>query len=243
MIRDMLRKIAAACATATWLLAVSCAPADAPAPARAATADTTSAPADSAGIILFLGTSLTAGYGIGAEYAYPALIQQKLDSLNYPMRVINAGLSGETSAGGLRRIDWSLQQPIEVLVLELGANDGLRGLPVASLRRNLSEIIERTQKRYPDAAIIIAGMEAPPNLGGPYTTEFRNVFREVADKYDATLLPFLLEGVAAVPDLNQEDGIHPNVEGQQRVAANVWQVLQPVIQRQLARSREPAATR
>jgi acyl-CoA thioesterase-1 len=239
----MLRKIATACATATWLLAVSCAPADAPAPARAATADTTSAPADSAGIILFLGTSLTAGYGIGADYAYPALIQQKLDSLDYPMRVINAGLSGETSAGGLRRIDWSLQQPIEVLVLELGANDGLRGLPVASLRRNLSEIIERTQKRYPDAAIIIAGMEAPPNLGGPYTTEFRNVFREVADKYDATLLPFLLEGVAAVPDLNQEDGIHPNVEGQQRVAANVWQVLQPVIQRQLARSREPAATR
>ena len=159
------------------------------------------------------------------------------------MRVINAGLSGETSAGGVRRIDWSLQQPIEVLVLELGANDGLRGLPVASLRRNLSEIIERTQKRYPDAAIIIAGMEAPPNLGGPYTTEFRNVFREVADKYDATLLPFLLEGVAADPDLNQEDGIHPNIEGQQRVAANVWQVLQPVIQRKLARSREPAATR
>ena len=205
--------------------------------------DTTPAEKDSAGIILFLVTSLTAGYGIGAEYAYPAIIQQKLDSLGYPLRVINAGLSGETSAGGLRRIDWSLQQPIEVLVLELGANDGLRGLPVSALRDNLREIIERTRKRYPDAGIVIAGMEAPPNLGGPYTTEFRNVFREVADEYDAALIPFLLQGVAAVPDLNQEDGIHPNIEGQRRVAANVWEVLHPVIRRTLARSQAPAATR
>jgi acyl-CoA thioesterase-1 len=156
---------------------------------------------------------------------------------------VNAGISGETSAGGLRRIDWSLQQPIEVLVLELGANDGLRGLPVAALRDNLEEIIDRTRKRYPDAAIVIAGMEAPPNLGGPYTTEFRNVFKDVAQEYDAALIPFLLKDVAADPALNQDDGIHPNIEGQQRVAANVWRVLQPVIQRQLARSRVPAATR
>jgi acyl-CoA thioesterase-1 len=236
MINDMLRKIAVACVAATL---AGCVPGDAP-ETRASVADTASTVKDSAGIVLFLGTSLTAGYGIGAEYAYPALIQQKLDSLDYPLRVVNAGLSGETSAGGLRRIDWSLQQPIEVLVLELGANDGLRGLPVASLRNNLSEIIERTRKRYPDAAIILAGMEAPPNLGGPYTTEFRNVFRDVAQKYDAKLIPFLLDGVAGVPELNQDDGIHPSIEGQQRVAANVWRVLQPVIRQQLARSLAPA---
>lgn len=243
MIKDMLRKIAGPCLAATLLAQPGCAPSDAPVDARASVADTTSPPKDSAGIILFLGTSLTAGYGIGAEYAYPALIQQKLDSLGYPLRVVNAGISGETSAGGLRRIDWSLQQPIEVLVLELGANDGLRGLPVAALRDNLEEIIDRTRKRYPDAAIVIAGMEAPPNLGGPYTTEFRNVFKDVAQEYDAALIPFLLKDVAADPALNQDDGIHPNIEGQQRVAANVWRVLQPVIQRQLARSRVPAATR
>ena len=224
-------------------MAMACAPADAPVDARANAVDTTTATADSTGIILFLGTSLTAGYGIGAEFAYPALIQQKLDSLDYPLRVVNAGLSGETSAGGLRRIDWSLQQPIAVLVLELGANDGLRGLPISSLRSNLREIIERTRNRYPDAAIVIAGMEAPPNLGGPYTTEFRNVFRDIAEEFDAALIPFLLEGVAAVPELNQDDGIHPNVEGQQRVAANVWKVLHLVIQQQLANSPAPAATR
>ena len=243
MIKDMLRKIAGASGAATLITTLACAPADPAIGTRASVADTASAEKDSAGIILFLGTSLTAGYGIGAEYAYPAIIQQKLDSLGYSLRVINAGLSGETSAGGLRRIDWSLQQPIEVLVLELGANDGLRGLPVSALRDNLREIIERTRKRYPEAGIVIAGMEAPPNLGGPYTTEFRNVFREVADEYDAALIPFLLQGVAAVPDLNQEDGIHPNIAGQQRVAANVWQVLHPVIRRTLARSQEPAATR
>ncbi len=239
----MLRKIAGACAAATLVTASACAPADAPVDARAHVADTTTTTADSTGIILFLGTSLTAGYGIGAEFAYPALIQQKLDSLDYPLRVVNAGLSGETSAGGLRRIDWSLQQPIEVLVLELGANDGLRGLPISSLRRNLREIIQRTRKRYPDAGIVIAGMEAPPNLGGPYTTEFRNVFGDIAEEFDADLIPFLLEGIAAVPELNQDDGIHPNIEGQRRVAANVWKVLHPAIQRQLANSPVPAATR
>ena len=184
---------------------------------------------DTTGVVLFLGTSLTAGYGIGAEHAYPALIQQKLDAAGYRLRVVNAGISGETSAGGLRRIDWSLQQPVRVLVLELGANDGLRGLSISSLRENLSEIIERTRKRYPDAAIVIAGMEAPPNLGSAYTNEFRDVFRDLADEYDAALVPFLLEGVAAVPELNQDDGIHPNAEGQKRIAENVWKVLRPVI--------------
>ncbi len=194
------------------------------------------------GVVLFLGTSLTAGYGVGTAQAFPALIQQKIDSAGYELRVVNAGLSGETSAGGLRRLDWSLQQPVRILVLELGANDGLRGLAVSELRNNLQTIIERTRERYPDAAIVIAGMEAPPNLGRTYTTQFRSTFRDLAREYDAALIPFLLDGVAAVPGLNQEDGIHPTAEGQQRVAENVWRVLEPVIQKQLARQQAPAAT-
>ena len=191
-------------------------------------------------MVLFLGTSLTAGYGVGADHAFPAIIQQKLDSAGYRLRVVNAGISGETSAGGLRRIDWSLQQRVRVLVLELGTNDGLRGLSIAAMRDNLGAIIERTLERYPDAAIVIAGMQAPPNLGSAYTTEFRGVFRELARKHDAALITFLLDGVAAVPELNQDDGMHPNVAGQQRVAENVWKVLLPVIQRQRARSPAPA---
>ena len=207
-------------------------------------ADTASQPEkkDTTGIILFLGTSLTAGYGIGAQYAYPALLQQKLDSAGYRLRVVNAGISGETSAGGLRRLDWSLQQPVKILVLELGANDGLRGLSVAAMRDNLTQIIERSRERYPDIEIVLAGMEAPPNLGATYTTEFRNTFRDLAAKYDAALIPFLLDGVAAVRELNQDDGIHPNATGQQRLALNVWGVLEPVIQR-VAPSPEPAATK
>ena len=238
-----MRKIAAACVCAT-LAATACAPGE-PAADTAARAPTDTAPRarDTTGVVLFLGTSLTAGYGIGAEYAYPALIREKLAAAGYPLRVVNAGLSGETSAGGLRRIDWSLQQPVEVLVLELGANDGLRGLPISSMRENLAAIIERTRDRYPNAAVVIAGMQAPPNLGGPYTSEFRDVFSELAQKYKATLIPFLLEGVAAVPELNQEDGIHPNIEGHKRIAETVWKVLQPVIQQQLAQSRGRAATR
>jgi acyl-CoA thioesterase-1 len=230
MIRDMTRKIALACACATLAALTACAPSE-PATDSTASSAVDSAPRarDTTGVVLFLGTSLTAGYGIGAEHAYPALIQQKLDAAGYRLRVVNAGISGETSAGGLRRIDWSLQQPVRVLVLELGANDGLRGLSISSLRENLSEIIERTRKRYPDAAIVIAGMEAPPNLGSAYTNEFRDVFRDLADEYDAALVPFLLEGVAAVPELNQDDGIHPNAEGQKRIAENVWKVLRPVI--------------
>jgi acyl-CoA thioesterase-1 len=219
----------------------ACQAADAPQPA-AATADTAATARDTTGVILFLGTSLTAGYGVGAEHAYPAIIQQKLDSAAYPMRVVNAGISGETSAGGLRRIDWSLQQPVRILVLELGANDGLRGLSIADMRANLEGIIEKTRARYPAAAIIIAGMEAPPNLGSVYTRDFRNTFRALAREYDAALVPFLLAGVAAVPQLNQEDGIHPTAAGQRRLAENVWEVLEPVIRSQLANSAAKAAT-
>ena len=241
-----MRKIATASLYATLAGAAACAP-DENAPVRDTNriaADTTSQPApkrDTTGVVLFLGTSLTAGYGIGAEHAYPALIQEKMDAAGYDLRVVNAGISGETSAGGLRRIDWSLQQPVRVLVLELGANDGLRGLSVAAMRSNLTAIIDRTLKRYPDAEIVIAGMEAPPNLGSGYTASFRNAFRDLASKYDAALIPFLLDGVAAVPELNQEDRIHPNVEGQKRVAENVWKILEPIIQR-AAHSPVKAAT-
>jgi acyl-CoA thioesterase-1 len=179
--------------------------------------------------VVFLGTSLTAGYGVGADAAFPAVIAQRIRADSLPFRVINAGISGETSAGGLRRIDWLLQNPVDVLVLELGANDGLRGLDADSMRSNLRAILERTRSKYPDAAIVIAGMEAPPNLGAAYTSRFRDVYTDIADEFDATLVPFLLAGVAGVPALNQEDGIHPNVEGHRRVADNVWPVLRTVL--------------
>lgn len=237
MINDMLRKIATASLCAT----LACAPAEPESANTTSTPDSAATP-DTRGVVLFLGTSLTAGYGLGAQYAFPAIIQQKIDSAGYPLRVVNAGLSGETSAGGLRRIDWTLQNPVEILVLELGANDGLRGLSVKAMRSNLEEIIKRTRARYPEAAIVIAGMEAPPNLGERYTSNFRAAYAELASTYDAALIPFLLDGVAALPDLNQEDGIHPNAAGQRRVAENVWKVLSGVISQRLERSRAPAAT-
>lgn len=179
--------------------------------------------------ILFLGTSLTAGYGVGAENSFPALIQHKVDSAGLPFRVVNAGLSGETSAGGLRRLDWSLQPPVDVLVLELGANDGLRGLQVPQMRANLDSIMSKTRARYPAVKIVIAGMEAPPNLGRAYTTAFRNTYAELARKYNAVLIPFLLDGVAGRSQFNQLDGIHPNAEGHRIVADHVWHTLEPVL--------------
>lgn len=206
----------------------------APAPAPAAQRD-------ERGVILFLGTSLTAGYGVGAEHSFPALIQQKLDSAHYPFRIINAGLSGETSAGGLRRLDWSLQQPVDVLVLELGANDGLRGLPVDQLRANLDTIITQTQQKYPNADVLLTGMEAPPNLGPAYTNSFRKTYRELARTHHATLIAFLLDRVATHPELNQEDGIHPNIAGHKLVADNVWQALQPILRKRIRSGRAPAA--
>ena len=179
--------------------------------------------------ILFFGTSLTAGLGLDPDEAYPAVIQRKLDSAGLAYRAVNAGVSGETSAAGLRRIDWLLQQPVAVLVLELGANDALRGQDLAAARENLQAIIDRTKARYPDVRLVVAGMQAPPNLGSRYTREFRELFTELARFNDAALIPFLLEGVAAVPELNQADGIHPNADGARRLADNVWQVLEPVL--------------
>jgi len=182
--------------------------------------------------IVFLGTSLTAGYGLNdPDSAFPARIQTLIDQSDLEFRVVNAGVSGDTSAGGLARLEWVLRTPVRVLVLELGANDGLRGLDVDALAKNLTAIIERTQARYPDAAIVIAGMQAPPNLGPRYTDQFRSVYAGLADRFGATLIPFLLEGVAADPALNQADGIHPTSAGHREVAKLVWRALEPVLMR------------
>jgi acyl-CoA thioesterase-1 len=185
--------------------------------------------------IVFLGTSLTAGLGLPSDQAFPALIQDTLEALGIDFRVVNRGVNGETSAGGLRRIDWLLRQPIGVLVLELGANDGLRGLDVAVLRSNLQAIIDKTKRAYPAARIVILGMEAPPNLGRDYTAAFQRVFPEVATANDAVLVPFLLDSVAGFAELNQPDGIHPTARGHRILARNVWRVLEGVV---LAVSRE-----
>jgi acyl-CoA thioesterase-1 len=180
--------------------------------------------------IVFLGTSLTAGYGVGEDQAFPAVIQERIDSAGLPFQVVNAGISGETSAGGLARIDWVLRGPVDVLVLELGANDGLRGLPVDRMRANLDSILVRTRRAYPAAAIVIAGMEAPPNLGDTYTAEFRRTFSDLATLRDAALVPFLLEDVGGVRSLNQDDGIHPTAGGHRMLADNVWVVLAPLLE-------------
>ncbi|WP_081212137.1 arylesterase [Salegentibacter sediminis] len=177
--------------------------------------------------ILFFGTSLTAGLGLEPAQAYPAVIQRKLDSLQLDYDVVNAGLSGETTASGKNRLNWVLNQKVDVFVLELGANDGLRGVPLEETRKNLREIIEEVRKKNPDTRIILAGMQIPPNMGAEYTTEFRNIFPELAKEYDLELIPFLLEDVAGIPGLNQQDGIHPTAEGQKIIAENVWEVLEP----------------
>ena len=185
--------------------------------------------ADGRRVVLFLGTSLTAGLGLDPEDAYPALIQRRADSAGLRVRVENAGLSGETSAGALRRVDWLLRGPVDVFVLETGANDGLRGLDVDSTRRNIERIVAKVRSTRPTARIFLVQMEAPPNLGTKYTDAFRAMFPTVARESGATLLPFLLEGVAGVASLNQPDGIHPNEQGARRVADNVWRGLAPAL--------------
>ena len=183
-----------------------------------------------AGTILVLGTSLTAGLGLDPSEAYPAVLARRIDSAGLSYQVVNAGESGQTSAGALQRIDWLLRQPVDVFVLETGANDGLRGLSVAAMRANIESILEKVRAAYPDARLVVAGMEAPPNLGPRYTSEFREVFPEVARRAGAALVPFLLEGVAGIDSLNQGDGIHPNAAGARAVADNVWAVLLPLLQ-------------
>jgi acyl-CoA thioesterase I len=180
--------------------------------------------------ILFVGTSLTAGYGIDPQQAYPALIQRRLDSLGLSYDAINAGVSGETSAGALHRMDWLLRQPVDVFVLETGANDGLRGLPVDSLRANIQRILDDVRRTHPSAKILLIGMEAPPNMGRPYVTGFRSVYSDLARHNQVTLLPFLLKGVAGIDSLNQSDMIHPNPRGAALVAETVWGALHGLLQ-------------
>lgn len=179
--------------------------------------------------IVFYGNSLTAGYGLSPAEAFPAMIQNKIDSLGLPYQVVNAGVSGETSSGGKTRIDWILQQPVDIFVLELGANDGLRGIPLSETKKNLQEIIDKVKAKYPDAKLVFAGMQIPPSMGQTYTTEFKNIYTELAEKNLMTLIPFLLEGVGGEPELNQQDGIHPNKEGSRIVAENVWQKLEKLL--------------
>jgi acyl-CoA thioesterase-1 len=180
--------------------------------------------------ILFFGNSLTAGYGLEPDQAFPALIQQRIDSLDLPYKVINAGVSGETTAGGKGRIDWLLKQRIDVFVLELGANDGLRGIKTEETYNNLKTIIEKVRGKYPEVKVVLAGMQIPPSMGQNYSQQFREVFTRLADEENVTLIPFLLEDVAGNPELNQGDGIHPTIEGQRIVANNVWEVLEHVLQ-------------
>ena len=180
--------------------------------------------------ILFFGDSLTAGFGLeDSNDAYPAVIQTIIDSLSLNYVVVNSGVSGETTAGGLGRINWVLNQNVDVFVLELGANDGLRGISLAETRENLQAIINRVRTKYPEISIVLAGMQLPPNLGQDYTKEFKSIFEELAKKNDLEIIPFLLKDVAGIPELNQKDGIHPNVEGQKIVANNVWVVLETLL--------------
>src|SRR6478609_5543006 len=176
--------------------------------------------------ILFFGNSLTAGYGVDPSQAFPALIQQKIDSARLPYKVINGGVSGETTAGGNQRIDFVLkQQPVDVFVLELGANDGLRGIPLTETRKNLQSIVDKVKAKYPAAKLVLAGMQIPPNMGQPYASDFSNIYPELAKKNNMTLIPFLLARVGGEARLNQQDGIHPTAEGHQIVAENVWKEL------------------
>lgn len=180
--------------------------------------------------ILFFGDSLTAGYGLDdVNDAFPALIQTKIDSLSLDYIVINSGVSGETTAGGKSRISWVLNQKIDIFVLGLGANDGLRGVPLTETRGNLQAIIDAVLEKNPTTKIILAGMQLPPNMGQDYTSEFKTIFPDLAEKNQLHLIPFLLENVGGVPALNQADGIHPTVEGQKILAENVWAVLENVI--------------
>lgn len=209
------------------------------------TAPVASAPAaavsDARPRFVILGDSLTAGLGLDVADAYPSLLQRELDDAGIPLRVVNAGISGDTSAGGLSRLELALEGDVRLLLVALGGNDALRALPVAELRRNLSDIIEQAQQR--GIKVVLAGMEAPPNFGEDYTKAFRGVYRDLAAKYGITFIPFLLDGVAGVERLNQNDGIHPTAEGARKVADHVWPVLEPLARAAAAQPPTPAAVR
>ncbi|MEK7832322.1 MAG: arylesterase, partial [Acidobacteriota bacterium] len=193
-----------------------------PAPATISTS------ADDLPTIVAFGDSLTAGYGLSDEQSYTTLLQRKLDENGYRYRVINAGVSGDTSAGGARRIDWALESGnVKILILELGGNDGLRGLPVADMKNNLEQVIRRAQSA--GVTVVLAGMEAPPNFGADYTREFRQAFSDLAKEYKTPFIPFVLLGVGGDPRLNQPDGIHPNAAGEKVMTENVWRALEPLL--------------
>jgi acyl-CoA thioesterase-1 len=232
--------VAAVAAMATAVLAAACQPNG----TSAATGRTAGTPANAAGAsagsgaaaaaptrprVVFIGTSLTAGLGLDPDSAYPALVERKADSAGTPITAVNAGVSGETSAGALRRVDWVLADPADVIVVETGANDGLRGQSPDALRRNLEQIVGRARALHPRAKVAVVQMEAPPNFGQGYTRRFHDVYPAVARGTGAALFPFLLEGVAGEGRLNQPDGIHPNEEGARRVATTVWRALQPLV--------------
>ena len=186
-------------------------------------------------VILVVGTSLTAGLGLDPAEAYPAILQQKVDSAGLRYRVVNAGNSGETSAGALRRLEWLLRQPVAVLVLETGGNDGLRGLDPDSLRANIEAIVRLARRQAPPPAVLLLGMEAPPNLGADYAARFRGAYRDAARDLDVPLVPFVLQGVGGIDTLNQADGIHPTAAGQRILATTVWKALLPLLVRPAAR--------
>jgi acyl-CoA thioesterase-1 len=192
-------------------------------------ADAQVSPASGRKTVMFIGTSLTAGLGLDPEDAFPQLLAQKMDSLGMHYEVVNAGLSGETSAGALRRVDWLLRGPADVVVLETGANDGLRGLDVDSTEANIRALVKRIRATRPRATILLVQMEAPPNFGVAYTTAFRSMYERIAREDGLILMPFLLDKVAGIGRLNQGDGIHPNEEGERIVAASVWRSLKPVL--------------
>ena len=180
--------------------------------------------------IVVLGDSLAAGFGLDLSEAFPALLQKKIETAGLKFSVVNAGISGDTSAGGLRRIDWLLKRRVDVLILELGGNDGLRGIPVGVTRTNLQSIIDRTKQKYPQAQIVVAGMQMPPNMGAEYNAAFERIFPDLAKANHAALVPFLIDGVGGKPELNLPDMIHPTAEGHKVVAENVWKVLRPVLE-------------
>ena len=234
LFRVVRRRVFAAFAIAC--AAAACGRDTAPPPAQAPPVQTPAAPPAAARLpeqsarpkIVVLGDSLSAGLGLAQAQSYPSLIQEKLTAAGYEWDVINAGISGDTTAAGLQRVDWALdQRNVRILVLALGGNDGLRGLPVPEMKKNLAEIIARAQKRR--IAVLLAGMEAPPNFGPEYTVSFRQVYRDLAREYHIELVPFLLDKVAGMANLNQGDGIHPNVEGARIVADTIWSTLRPMV--------------
>lgn len=180
--------------------------------------------------LVVLGDSLSAGFGLDPAEAWPTRLQEMIRTAGLPWKVVNAGVSGDTSAGGLRRLDWILRRPVDGLLIELGGNDGLRGLPLEATRTNLQAVIERTRAKFPEVRIVLAGMKMPENFGEAYTRQFETLYRDLAQKHGIALIPFLLEGVGGRPELNLPDQIHPNAEGHRRVATNVWNVLRPVLQ-------------